>query len=398
VSDYYHETENALRSQNYTEFIKHADQGRNAYAEVFFSYINQPENFESEFNPNVKKVDVTFSEEALSKTRELLKKEHYEENLFGNNRTARIVEILHRTETLSKTIPSHIESSVLDALRLHEDRDLLNIIGGSMHVSSDSAREMNTICKIIINIAHEKLLNVMVPGTHGGIGSYFAQEYIRYNNEHTTLSHHKKMHMFSVTPGGSIYYPGNPFFQPENKEDNFAPLPIDNIITPYPADWNIADMDIRKSRYMMHIAYMESLCSRLSAGNKQVVIVINGGLFTIAELEQLLKQPITLIFVKETGRSATALSTLVDKVDILSIESIEKFSKQVQNICESEMSQEQYDEFTKKDFGTSTDTTKQKHVFYRELLLSIVRRMKDKSHLILSCTSDELESVLKRVL
>jgi hypothetical protein len=204
--------------------------------------------------------------------------------------------------------------------------------------------------------------------------------------------------MFSITPGGSIYYPGNPFFQPENKEDNFAPLPIDNIITPYPADWNIADTEIRTSRYMMHIAYMEALCSRLSAGNKQVVIVINGGLFTIAELEQLLKQPITLICIKETGRSATALSALINKVDSLPTDTLEAFSQHVQHICESEMPSDQYEEFIRKDFGSYSDTTKQKHVFYRELLLSIVRRMKERSHLILSCTSDELESHLRRIL
>jgi hypothetical protein len=401
ASLYYPEIEKALDSKSPPEkkVLKICNEALIAYIDFLYECLADSKKFDQAFNPFIEKIDIEFSKEFLNKAKDNLRASHFDPSLFMHNAEVRIVVLNYTLDNPSSTIPSHIEDSSLDALRLHKDRPLINVIGGSKYANLEAHESMYKIARGLMNVAHEYATNIAIPSTQAGLGLVMSKENILYREKHSKLSHHKKAHMFSIATGGNCFFPGNPFFSLEDMSGKYALSVADAIVTPYPADWGLDEKYIRNSRYFIHIAYMEALAARISEKNKHIIVLVNGGIFTLAELNQLIKRKATLVLLEDSGRFASVCSSLLNSLHEIPINNVSEFSEYVSKKVTSSVSPDIAQEFFAKDFGLQPyikSTERQK--LYRELFMSIIRVFIENKEVVRVANAETFESALSDLL
>ena len=144
---------------------------------------------------------------------------------------------------------------------------------------------------------------------------------------------------------------------------------------------------------------MESLCSRVAGKRKHVIVVANGGLFSAAELRQLIKRPVILVLLRDSGRLASILSLLAPSLHTIPLGSVAEFSTYMHENIGRLAPKEMAKEFLEKDFGLDPyEESGERRKLYRELLMSIIACLIDNKIVVHTPSVAEFEHVLSSIL
>jgi hypothetical protein len=382
------------------------------YSKFFYKNIQTSQKFSEQFSPEIKKQDLQYGPDFLKQTKQELIIKNFNPELCSANIKTRIVTIDYKIDDPTQTIPFHIEESCLDALKIVRDRPLINIIGGCDKVkkSKDEISPLDKFSIAVMKTAHKHIANVGIPGTQSGVGNAFGKQNILYQEQTETLPHRDKAHLFAINPGGNTFFPGNKYLKNTPQEEIFANTTVDTIITPTSAGWERVGRKKYNSLYLNHIAYMESLYQRTGTDQPKTMVVGNGGLYSIAEINESLKKGLNLILIKDSGRFAEAVATITEQIDNLNIptEHIEQYHKTNQNIVNDfsgeiinaikTLDPTVKDEFLKKDFGYENIPENEDYEVYRTFFFKFLQLAKKHKDKIKISSLDNLETDLNQYL
>ncbi len=356
------------------------DEADRTYAEFLYNTIGTQRNFTETFVPNLEKKNVDFGEKFVKEAEERCAKDGWNEELCSSGARSRVVEISYQTGDPSETIPFYLEASAVDRLGIPRDkRPLINIIGGARSMETDEKNANDVFARSVFHAAHGHRANVGVPGTQSGIGEMFGKEYLQYLAETEHLPDKEKAHYFSVNPGGNTFYPGNPFLEGTPHNEIFAITPIPSIVTPFKAGWELTGRERFESPYRQHVAYMEALYRRVSDKDDRLMVVGNGGLYTIFEVNASIDNDFKLFLVRGTGRFADVAALFSDRLHEQDLNpralSDEEFAERVIERVRSKLPEDVAEEFLKKDFGSEVVPENEDYEVYRYFFREYMMRV-----------------------
>ena len=371
-------------AQAYYDLMHLLTEAQLEYEKFFYSNLSTVADFEEKFSPEVHKVDIKFGPDFAKQAADHVAKNGQDAELSKQAEGIRVCILDYKTADPTETIPFHIEESCLDALRLQRDRPLINVIGGCRKAEGVD-NPLDKFSAAVMNVAHDHRANVWVPGTQSGIGVTFGWQNVDYKHRFGHLPHREQAHLFSVNPGGNTYLPGNKYIEGSDREEVFANTPVDSIITPFDAGWGADGKDKYQSPYRNHIAYMESLYQRMAYDQPKVMVVGNGGLFSIMEINESLQRGFDLVLVKGTGRFADAAAAMIENLENIHIpDNFSELSHQVIDQVKQSLPDDIAQEFLQKDFGGDEQTDDENHEVYRDFFwqfLKLVQTSKNNIHI-----------------
>ena len=382
----------------YNHLLTILQQAQVEYEQFFYQSIATASNFSEKFSPEISKSDIAFGQSFVDECEQATAEDGYNAELCLAAPDIRICEIAYRTGDPTETIPYHIEESCVDALRLQRNRPLINVIGGCREAKG-TENPLDTLSYAVISSAHKHKANVGVPGTQSGIGNTFGWANVNYRNQFGHLPRSEQAHLFAVNPGGNTFFPGGKRTMDSDRNQVFANTPVDSIITPFEAGWGMQGKDKYKSPYLNHVAYMEAIYQRLAHEQPKVMVVGNGGLYSVAEINESLKRDFDLILVEGTGRFADAAATVIKNIDQIDIPSDpQKIGPQVVELLHKILPADVDKEFFKKDFGSEHQTDNEDHQVFRTFFWNFLKLAKAKKDKIQTTPLDQLEQVLDKYL
>lgn len=365
-------------------YLSILDEAKETYEDFLYERITSREAFEQHFAPEVIGEDVGYGERFADEAEEHCVSYGFDRDLCLSAPPVRVVRLTYKINDPTETIPKHVEESCLDALRIDRARPLINVIGGCKHIEAgaDGEDPLEAFANSVMRVAHDHKANVGIPGTQSGIGVTFGRYNTHYRNQFGHLSRKEQAHMFAISPGGSTYYPGNPSVYLSDLEHTYAMTPVDSILPPFAAEWSLRGKDRLTAAYLKHIAYMEALYAGMSEGQPKVMVVGNGGMWSIAEINESLKYDFDLILIKDSGRFAEIAAMLVGHLDEIDFfESDEKFGARIIGLIDTYINNEVKAEFYSKDFGykakAENDHVGAYRVFFK-IFLERAKRYKDR--------------------
>lgn len=383
-----------------TDLLQIFDNAKTNYSEFFHENIASQIKFTEKFSPEIKKNDLSFGQDYFATAKEHTLDHGRNEKLCLEAQPIRLAIINYKTGDPTQAIPYHIEESCLDAIRLQRGRPFINVIGGCRELKSSSADQvaLHPLSAAVIKVAHNHKANVGVPGTQSGIGIAFGFQNNNYRKQFQHLPHAEKAHLFSINPGGNVFFPNNEFMEETPRAEIFANTPVDTIVTPFKAGWELNGKAKYQSPYLNHIAYMEALYKRIGFGNKKVMVVGNGGLYSIAEINDSMSHDFDLIIVKNSGRFAEAATALLEHLDKINAPTADLRSEQVIEIIEKNLDPEVAQEFFKKDFGFDAIPENENYEVYRVFFFKFLKLAQSKRSRISITTVENLETDLENYL
>jgi hypothetical protein len=382
----------------YAQLLEIFQQAQVEYEQFFYHNIATASNFSEKFSPEVKKFDISFGQSFVDECEQNTADDGHNAELCLAAPDIRICEVAYKTGDPTETIPYHIEESCVDALRLQRNRPLINVIGGCREAKG-AANPLDTLSRAVISVAHEHKANVGVPGTQSGIGNTFGWANVNYRNQFGHLPHSEQAHLFAVNPGGNTFFPGNKRTSASERDQVFANTPVDSIITPFEAGWGMQGNAKYKSPYLNHVAYMEAIYQRLAHDQPKVMVVGNGGLYSIAEINESLKRDFDLILVEGTGRFADAAAVIIKHIDKIEIPNDpQKISEQVIALLRKILPADIAKEFFKKDFGSEHQTDNEDYQVFRTFFWNFLKLAKAKQRNIQTTSLEQLEQTLDKYL
>lgn len=271
------------------------------YGDRLFSH-EDPHEAVRDFSVDIQPSEVAFDSHFLDEfDSNYLKKKPwvYDKGMSKCGRSIKIVEAEG-----DQTIPYAMEQKATRALGLIPGRACINFAGGCANTGYDSGEESPSakMSREILEVAHRYKANVAPPGTQSGFGVDMGNAWLDYQNRTDHLPVNERAHCFAVSPGGETYYPGNKRLTTSPHGEPYAIGPFDSIVTPFDAGWNWPGDIKGQAPYFRHVEYMEAIYQRLSEGKQRVMVVGNGGLFTIAEAEGALRNNVPIVLTEGTGR------------------------------------------------------------------------------------------------
>lgn len=372
-----HQDQGILENQYAREFLDIAEKALDEYRQFLYNTIGTQTNFIESFMPEAVPKDIEFGPAFYEATKELCTENGgIDERLSRQESRVRVVQMNYKKADPTSTIPFHIEEQVLDLARLDRRRPFIDVVGGCGRVGSEREDPLRLMSQAVMRAAHKSKANIAVPGTQSGIGTYFGEENVRYLRETEHLPFREKAHMFAVSPGGEVAFPGNPFLDPKNTSSTFALTPVDQIITPFNAGWDLPAKEKRNAPYREHVVYMESLFARMSAGERRVVVVGNGGLFTAMEINEAFKHGFPLFLISDSGRLASVLSRIIESKmaygKIWSDADLVDMYREVMDVL-AHLPSPMAEEFMRKDFGRQEMPETEDYALYREVFYGLLR-------------------------
>lgn len=355
------------------------------YARFLYGNITTAMDFEQRFLPEVRPHEVIFGPSFLEAAAQHCNAAWgYAAALAQKPATIRTVALTHRTEDPSGTIPFHMEESILERLRLDRTRPLINIMGGCRAVGDMSHSTTNPLSQFadaVLTVAHAHRANVSVPGTQSGMGVTFGHANVEYQRTCGHLPKRERAHLFAISPGMSTYVPGNESWTnaAKNQDEVFAITPVDAILTPFEANWEYRGRDRWNASYVHHIRYMEALYARLSVDQPRVMVIGNGGFWTVAEAIASLEHGFDCMLVRNTGRFAECIAPIVESLDQVPLEDDPNTCTRYLLDCMSAaVTPDVLAEFQKKDFGCSIPGETADYEEYRRLVRLFLRTLRDR--------------------
>jgi len=302
--------------------------------------------------------------------------------------------------TSTENIPYAMEAKAIRALELIPGRPLISFAGGCKNTDYQEGVETpsSKMAQKIIAVAHEFTANVAPPGTQSGFGSDMSKAFLEYSARHSHLSPDKRAECFAVSPGGETYYPGNPLLTKNPEGEPYAMIPFKTILTPFEAGWNWKGERRAEAPYFAHVEYMELIYQRLAAGAPRVLVVGNGGLFTIAESIAAMKNNVPIVLTKDSGRFTDFMIEVLEhfkELELLEGGSQDELDRQMLTILEQYVSPE-YRSRLKKDFGEEIPVKNPEFRVYRDYFYQFLRLAKHKK--IVISTIDDLDETMRDLL
>jgi hypothetical protein len=340
------------------------------YEQYLHSNILNPSSFNERFDPNIDKRELVFDPALVEKAQAFVPAANIDEELTRTAPPVRIA-LLHYSENdPSQTLPMHATQGALDAIRIDRGRPLINVVGGAKYTGQESHILFQTVARSVVSVGHDIKANIGVPGTQSGVGLEFGRANAQYRAAHEHLLHRDKAHMFAINPAGNTYVPDNPYLAEADMNAVYMNNAVDSILTPVRVEWNKRGKERRNSKYKTFISHMELLHDAVSQGNERVAIVLNGGLYTVWEVNELIKHEFDLMLVQGTGRFADAAYEFTysrvacygfdaDMDDVA-------FGAFVIEKIQRGMLPEAANEFLEKDFGTVANLTEIPDIEQRE--------------------------------
>ncbi len=368
---------------------------------LYTNLLRDPSLFHEQITPEVKKRDLHFGSATFEDMREHVAPHGCNEDLSTTSQPIRIVTLHYKPKDLTGTIPFHIEESAIQALRLNPNRPLINVIGGCKNLDRRLDQDpLELMSRAIVEVAHEYKANVAVPGTQSGIGVEFGKANIDYRTHFGHLPHDDQTHLFAISPGENTYFPNSPFFNIHtDKNDMFAITPVDSILTPFGADWNATGVRKLQSPYVHHIAYMESLFQHIAARQKKIIVVGNGGFYSLLELNDSFRRGFNVVLINDSGRFAEIASHLIQHPRVLS-----EFARgsegdnDLSKLIRDSMPSTTVDEFFKKDFGFESAAETEDYQIYRDALRIFTRIVQNNTEHVSTTSLRTLPSTLREQL
>jgi len=362
------ETEN-IDGKEALDFLKIAEEATLEYRKFLYRSIGTQADFVESFMPEAEPKEIRFGKKFYDEMKALSREnDGINEKLSMEESTVRVVQMNYKQADPTSTIPFHIEEQVLDMARLDRNRPFINVIGGCRKLKESEDNPFASRSEAVMRVAHACKANVSVPGTQSGIGTYFGEENVRYMRETEHLPMREKAHMFAVSPGGNVPFPGNSFLDKQNIKYNYALTPVDQIITPFDAGWDLPPKEKRNAPYREHVRYMESLFDRMSYGQRRIDLIGNGGLFAIMEISASFKRGFPLFLIEDSGRLGTVLSSLVQEMfygRINSDTTEDGLYAEVIRVLK-DLPQDVAEEFITKDFGREKEPENEGYALYRD--------------------------------
>ncbi len=368
------------------------------YEKFFYSNLATVADFEAKFSPEVQKIDVDYGPDFAKQATKHVADHGQDPELSKQNHSIRACVLDYKTADPTEAIPFHIEESCLDALRLQRDRPLINVIGGCRH--ADGAEDpLEKFGTAVMNAAHDHRANVGVPGTQSGIGTAFGWQNVDYKHRFGHLPHSEQAHLFSINPGGNTYLPGNKYTEGVDRSHVYANTPVDSIITPFAAGWGAKGKAKYKIPYRDHIAYMEALYQRMAHDQAKVMVVGNGGLYSIMEINESLQRGFDLFLVKGTGRFADAAAVMIENLENIHIpDSFSELTYQVIDQIKQALPEDIAQEFFKKDFGEDEHPSNENYEVYRDFFWQFLKLVQNSKANIKITDLDNLQTDLDKYL
>ncbi len=385
-----------------SRFLDGLDDVRQDYAKFLYSSAATPEmcGFKDMYRPAVRNHEIEYGPEFLSLAQNMCPDYGFDEELCSKSHDVRVVAMDHEINHPSETIPVDIEEAVLDKLRVNRNRPLINVVGGCRMVKETDRPEdhpLNRMSSAVIRVAHDAKANVAVPGTQSGIGVFFGKQNTIYRSETEHLPFRDQAHLFSISPAGNTVYPDNPWMEQTDSWERFALAPVDTAVTPITAMFG-REGEERVSGYDLHIAYMESLFARISQDQPRVLVAGNGGVFSIMEINESIKNGFDIVLLSDSGRFAEAASVVMSNLDRLPDTEDTKFDEHVFHLLEGALDEEVFDEHMTKDFGGSPEPTGKKeknYIVHRKYFREFVRLARENPDKIHLANLDSLEDKLQ---
>lgn len=383
------------------QLVAICDRAKEVYSRYLYAHVQAvAEDGEREF-PEITKSELILDEAYLAGAKESCVPYGYNEDLCRSGMNVRVVQLDFPISNPSETIPYHVEEAAVDALGLDRNRPLINVIGGAKKLGQETS--LQKFGEAVEKVAHTFKANVGVPGTQSGIGVVFGNINRRYKDEFGHLPRQEQAHFFAISPGKNCYFEGNEFAKhnegEERYEEVYAVTPVDSIVTPQMAGWKSIGVYYRNSPYLNHIAIMEALYARMSKDQPRVMVVGNGGFYSICEINESLKNGFGMILIKDTGRFAEVAALLMEDIDSINEHAgPEDFYRQISEIVSSRLDVQTAGEFLKKDFGTTFITADDHQVIYREYFVNFIKLAKQYRNRIMTTSFDNLDKDLKEYL
>jgi hypothetical protein len=305
---YYEFTTNSRTAKNpadiipfATKFLEACQDLRKEYANILFRSGTPAETLKR-LSVDIKREEIVFDQHFFEAIPDQVEKPWtFDKALSTSGKTIRIVYADN-----DRSIPYAMEAKAIRALGLQKDRPLINIAGGCKETGYSETTETPSIQmgRQIAKAADKYKANVAPPGTQSGFGADMAKIWLEYQDQTAHLSNEARARFFAVSPGGETFYPGNPNLTKDPEGSLYAIAPMDSILTPFDAGWSWKGARKGNAPYLQHIEYMEAIYQRLAEGQKRVMVIGNGGLFTIMEGLAALKNNAPIVLTENTGRFA----------------------------------------------------------------------------------------------
>lgn len=368
------------------------------YEEYLYAHVGGtggPENL----SPEIDERKVTFDADYFDEARRRIGAGNFRAEIENRESpfSIRVASIHYKIHDPSQTIPFHIEESCLDAIRLNRGRPLINVIGGCRHLSDSDPLEEFAVA--VMRVGHDHKANIGIPGTQSGLGNTFGIQNMHYHNLFGHIPHRDRAHFFAVNPGGSVFFPGNPYTEKSPADETFAAAPVDMIVTPCLAGWELKGKDKLRSPYLDHIAYMESIYRRVAGDQPKIMVVGNGGLYSIVEINESLRQGFDLILLRDSGRFAEAVASILESPNPPDMSrDAESIARDVIDRVRAVLSADIANEFLRKDFGSEPVPENDDYLVYRMYFFEFLKTAAEKRDRIRTTKLRDLEPSLREML
>lgn len=142
--------------------------------------------------------------------------------------------------------------------------------------------------RTVTRVASKHAANLCVPATQSGIGNVFGKLRIEYEQANPKLKRDQKMQIFGITPAEAVYYPNN---ENINAAQSMYALSLPSILIQGTDGWSMGSSHayFKKMGIFWDQLHTDTNDTTKSAA-PHIIIIGNGGTFTIAELNTALKK------------------------------------------------------------------------------------------------------------
>lgn len=214
------------------------------------------------------------------------------------------------------------EEEIIRKMRLKR-APVVSVFGGAKELPA--AGEMKSQAERMVEIVDQVTMqcgaHVLVPETAVGMGALFgiANHARRHGKSADEIA--ASSQIFGIGPGKGLYYDGNTDAVAAGK-DAWAASAMNIIATDYLPGWATHGTQSEQRR---HNYYRQAFTRRLASeptGDRgvwkehpRVAVVGNGGGWTVLETLAALEDDTEVLFVKDTGRFALLMSTIIERRD-----------------------------------------------------------------------------------
>lgn len=208
-----------------------------------------------------------------------------------------------RPSTKKTHIPFVYQGKAIRALKI-ERRPLADIITGTKFENVDGQAAIDRLADAIVSALETTGANGVPPGTMSG---RIAESIVRRHWQERVKGD-ARSRLFTVVPGKSTYAGPLGYGNDElEKHDPHPLLPIDAILTPYVAGWSPGGAE---HTYAHQVYLHRSILRQVSADQPRVTVLVNGGVWSIVECIEAIRDGFPLIVVPESGRLALFVAHL----------------------------------------------------------------------------------------